>query len=112
MLKVEFEERGPTLVLRFVGELGSSDLGNVKEEVDKRTKDDAVKNLVVDLSNTTMLDSSGISFLVTLFKRMVDKGGKFLIASPSDVVKRTLEICNLHKVFRLVDSVENAIKNI
>ncbi len=112
MLKVEFEEKGPTLILKFVGEFGSSDIGNVREEVDRRTKDESVKNLVIDLSNTTMLDSSGISFLITLFKRMVDKGGKLIIVSPSDVVKRTLEICNLHKVFRVVDSVENAVKNI
>ncbi len=112
MLKVEYDTKGPTMIIKFIGELGYSDIELIREEITKKTKDKNIKNLIVDLSDTTVLDSAGISLLITLFKRTADKGGKFSIANPSDVVRRTLEICNLHKVFRTYHSVSEALENV
>lgn len=50
-----------------------------------------VDSVVVDLSEVSFLDSTGIAALVAARNRLVDAGGEFLLRDPQDFVRRTLE---------------------
>ena len=52
-------------------------------------------SVVVDLSGLTFMDSSGINALVMARNRIVDSGNSLILARPSPIVKRTLEIVGL-----------------
>jgi anti-sigma B factor antagonist len=60
---------------------------------------DEVGELVLELSELTFLDSSGLAVLVRLHKRLVDKDAELVLRAPPLSARRILEITNLDEVF-------------
>jgi len=58
---------------------------------------DGVDNgrVVVDLAQTSFLDSSGIAVLVATWNRLLEAGGEFGVRNPRDNVRAVLDICRL-----------------
>jgi anti-sigma B factor antagonist len=50
------------------------------------------ENVVADLSDLTFIDSSGISGLITVAKRLREQGGSFTIANCRRDIRRAFEI--------------------
>lgn len=64
--------------------------------------------LIVDLSHTEFLDSTGLGALVTGLKRVRSKGGEMRIVCTSPRVCKVFEITSLDRVLALFDSVDEA----
>ncbi|MEM9652591.1 MAG: STAS domain-containing protein [Actinomycetota bacterium] len=58
--------------------------------------------IVVDLSQVTFIDSSGLRVLVRAEKRQAAGGGKLTIAQPSEAVARLLSITGLDTTLNIV----------
>ncbi|NYG55740.1 STAS domain-containing protein [Nocardioides perillae] len=67
-----------------------------------------VTRIVVDLGETSFLDSSGLGALIGGVKTTRQKGGDLRIARPTEAVTTVLELTNLTRVLRARDSVETA----
>ncbi len=57
--------------------------------------------LTLDTSELAFLDSSGISELLRIHDAYVGSGGSFALSSPTDNVRRVLEITGLLETFGL-----------
>lgn len=66
--------------------------------------------IVVDLAQTTFLDSSGLGALIAGLKSARQAGGDLRIARPTPSVMTVFELTNLDKVLRARDSVEGAFE--
>ena len=64
--------------------------------------------IVVDLAETSFLDSSGLGALIAGLKSARQAGGDLRIARPTEPVSAVLKLTNLDKVLRPRDSVESA----
>jgi anti-sigma B factor antagonist len=64
--------------------------------------------IVVDMAETTFLDSSGLGALIAGLKSARQAGGDLRIARPTPSVMTVFELTNLDKVLRARDSVEGA----
>ncbi|MCZ8380070.1 STAS domain-containing protein [Mycobacterium sp. CPCC 205372] len=64
--------------------------------------------LVVDLSGTEFIDSSGLGALISGLKAARQAGGDLRIAAPTRQVVTVLELTNLNRVLRVHDSVDGA----
>lgn len=64
--------------------------------------------IVVDLSGTTMCDSSGLQLLIDLHRRIGVAGGALRLAAPSPLVLEVLRITRLDRYFALHDSLAEA----
>ena len=64
--------------------------------------------IVVDLSATEFIDSSGLGALIAALKIARKAGGDLRIAAPSRQVCTVLELSNLDRVLRSYDSADNA----
>jgi anti-sigma B factor antagonist len=64
--------------------------------------------IVVDLSATEFIDSSGLGALVAALKIARKAGGDLRIAAPTRQVSTVLELSNLDRVLRAYDSVDSA----
>lgn len=62
-------------------------------------------HLVVDVSDMTFIDSTGLSVLVQAHRRAAEKAGTMTIRHPSATLKRLLSITNLETVL-VVDDAE------
>lgn len=65
--------------------------------------------VVVDLSDVSFIDSSGLGALIASLKTARQAGGDLRIAAPSEQVRTVLQLTNLDRVLRPHDSVEDAI---
>lgn len=64
--------------------------------------------VVVDLAETTFLDSSGLGALIAGLKTTRRLGGDLRLARPTPDVMDVLEVTNLNRILRPRDSVDSA----
>lgn len=75
------------------------------------TLSEEVNKLVVDMSEVTYCDSSGLSALLLAFRILQAEEGEIKLASPQKSVRTLIEISQLDKILPIYDSVEEAIKD-
>jgi anti-sigma B factor antagonist len=56
----------------------------------------------VDLSEVDYADSTALGLLITLRKRLQERGGELRLVAPSDRVRRLLQIAGLDQVFEIL----------
>jgi len=66
-------------------------------------------NLVLDLTGVDFIDSFGLGVLVGALKRTRLAGGDLRLVIPELRIRRVLEVCDLDRVFRINETVEDAI---
>ncbi len=66
------------------------------------------RNLIVDLSKVSYIDSSGLAVLIEAMQNVEKYGGKFALAGLQQNVKPIFEIARLDQVFRIFPDVESA----
>lgn len=64
------------------------------------------QDLVLDLSNTNMIDSSGLGLLLRANKKFESINRKFILLGLSDSGKKILKTCKLDKVFLCIDNIK------
>lgn len=62
------------------------------------------RQIRLDLSEASYLDSSGVNWLLTCHKRTKQAGGRLKIIKPHPVVANVLRVLKLEKVFDMDDS--------
>jgi anti-sigma B factor antagonist len=70
---------------------------------------DGVKDLVVDLTRTVFIDSSGLSVLMLAMKRSQALGGRLVVIDASGSVARTFRIAGVDQILTMVNSREAAV---
>ena len=68
-----------------------------------------IDHVVVDLMETTFIDSSSLGVLIGAHRRLKSRGGRLVVACREEAIIKTFRITGLDTVFTLTDSVEAAI---
>ena len=71
--------------------------------------DQKPQRLVVDLSNVTYIDSSGLAVLIEAMQNVEAYGGKFILAGLQENVRPIFEIARLDQVFIIFPHVDAAL---
>ncbi|MBC8043094.1 MAG: STAS domain-containing protein [Rhizobacter sp.] len=101
-------ERNNVIILELRGDLlGGDDVSEFKTKV-KSLADGGKKNLVLDLSKVTYINSSGIGMLVAGMTTVTQAGGKLKMAGLEKNIKNIFTITNLVKVFEVFDTTDAA----
>jgi len=66
-------------------------------------------HVVVDLMETTFIDSSSLGVLIGAHRRLKSRGGRLVVACGDEAIMKTFRITGLDTVFTLTDSVEAAL---
>jgi anti-sigma B factor antagonist len=93
---------------------GDLDLHTAPElsDVLGRAIDDGRSRLVVDLTETSYMDSSGLTALVVAHKRLRGRDGQLVIVNVDPSIARTFEITGLNLLFPLVRERSEALERI
>ena len=67
------------------------------------------ERLVVDLSNVSYVDSSGLAVLIEAMQNVEKYGGKFAVVGIQDTVRSIFEIARLDQIFRIFPDVDAAL---
>jgi anti-sigma B factor antagonist len=103
-LTLTSQTSGELLVLGLEGELDIYTVDAFRHESDKI--DPGATQVVVDLSDVTLLDSSGLGALVSLLNRARAAGGVLGIVCPQRHLRRVFEITGLRRAFVFGDDLD------
>ncbi len=111
MFSFTSEKVGDSLVIKFLGEFIAPYIGDAKIQIKETFEKENLKNIVCDMSQVKLLDSSGVGLIVSLYKTSTLKGGKFAIVGMNERIKEVLEITNLLGIFKVCRDVDQALKS-
>lgn len=69
-----------------------------------------VEHVIVDLTETTFIDSSSLGALIGAHRRLRSRGGRLVVACDDDTIVKTFRITGLDGVITLVPSVDDALR--
>ena len=99
-LRVEVADTTSPTIVVLTGEIDVSTSGRVREVLIAISSSGENK-VVVDMTNVTFLDSTGLAALVGPLKRFRSMNGEIALRSPSRSVLKVLEITGLTRVFTI-----------
>ena len=67
------------------------------------------KEVIVDLTKVTYLDSSGLAVLIEGMQNVQEYGGRFAVAGVQESVKHIFDIARLDQVFHIYPTVDEAL---
>lgn len=102
------EPREATIVVAPQGRLTMTSAGELKALVEHAVSQGRT-HVVVDLADTTFMDSSGLGALVSGLRSARTASGDLRIARPSEQVLTVLELTTMDRVLRPYPSVEEAL---
>jgi anti-sigma B factor antagonist len=101
MFQFEFSEDAKSLTIRVDDrKFDITSAADFRREVQKRWKD-SVEEVVMDFSQVEFVDSSGVGALVSVHKRVAEKGNAVILQDPCPAVVSVIELLRLHRVFTL-----------
>ena len=107
-MKLEFAEaENAVAVIRPQGRLNMLSAPALRDAVADTVADGRLK-IVIDLVDTSFVDSSGLGALIGGLKTARSSGGDLRIARAGDQIMAVLRLTNLHRVLRPHPTVEAA----
>ena len=107
--QLELEQRGAVVVARVSGEVDLSNADSVTDRLIEATPNSTTV-LVLDLSGTRYLDSSGVRMLFELAQRLRNRGQGLQLVVPDDShVKRVLLLTEVEQVVPISSSIDEAV---
>ena len=70
--------------------------------------DDGVQSVIVDLTETSFVDSSSLGVLIGAHRRLSSRSGSLTVVCSNDAILKTFRITGLDGVFRIVTSLGEA----
>jgi anti-sigma B factor antagonist len=108
MFQFERSERDAVTVLTLVGSLDAASSTGLKSEVMTLSERGPVR-VVVDLDRLTLIDSTGVGVLISLFKRARAHGGAVSFACLGGQPKEIFRLLRLDRSLDLHSSLDEAL---
>ncbi len=90
-------EGSDACVLRVFGELDATSVTEIRNTLD-RLADGGYQQVVVDLSELWRIDSSGVAAIVSLYKRVLGRGGTMRVRGLRDQPLAIFRLLKLDRV--------------
>jgi anti-sigma B factor antagonist len=107
-LSINRADHGDQTVMRLGGEIDVYTAPLVREKLDEQIHGGRAR-LVVDLTNVTFLDSTGLGVLVGRLKLARSRGGSLRLVGNDDRVLKVFSITGLDKVFEIHPDLDAAL---
>lgn len=109
MLEFKQQKDDNITVLSLTGQLDALTAGTIKPVIDEIVASPRMF-VVLNLNDLTLIDSSGVGAIVSMFKRSRAQGGDTSIAGLNNQPKEVFKLLRLDKAINIFESVEEAIE--
>jgi anti-sigma B factor antagonist len=107
--RVEIETRGRVVVAKLIGEVDLSNVDEISSAIAEMISPET-RGLVLDLTSTTYLDSTGIRMVFHLGRRLQERRHDLrLVADRGSLVYRVLSITEMEEVVAIDPSLDDAL---
>src|SRR3954464_14202228 len=108
-LRVSVDRRGTTGAILYtkgyINNVGGEEIANRAYEL----MDQGVRSLLLNLRETKIVNSIGISILIEIIEKMMDNGGKIGFCCLTPVIHKTFQIMGLANYAKIYGSEEEAV---
>jgi len=110
-MEIKFRDHGRHKVIEVTGDVDLYNVSELKQAIFDLVENADVQSIIVDMKETSYLDSSGIGALVAGQKKIKLKGGKFALLNIKDEVLNVLKLATLDQFFTIYDSDQSISAN-
>ncbi len=107
-LVMSSRQDGELTIAEVMGEIDVASAARFRDELGKAVAD-ATSHVVVDMTKVPFLDSTGLGVLVGRLKSMRLRDLDMVLVISDDRLLRSFKITGLDQVFRLFDTVDEAL---
>ena len=112
LANLDFEEIGRTLVARLRGEVDLSNVEDIRARLVAAVSHDA-EDMVLDLTETTYLDSTGVRLLFELAERLHGRRQQLrLVVADTALVRRVIVLTQLDEQVPIVPTLADALASV
>jgi anti-sigma B factor antagonist len=89
-------------------------VGN-RQELKQKVLDElegGARKFLIDFANTGYIDSSGLGVLVSLSKKIREKGGELRLSGLNEDLRTLFELTKLDTLFRITDTRDEALQGL
>lgn len=104
-------EKNNYAIVSFKGEIDVAASIQVRDVL-KNLIDKGKVNIIIDFSDVTFIDSSGLGVIVVAYRNAKEKGGSIKFANVNQRVKKLFEITKTEKHFKFYNTIEDAEKSL
>src|SRR5262245_27862123 len=98
---MKIQIQGDTLRITDVRELGAANSNAFRDQA-RSAMSDTQRNIEIDLSQTSFVDSCGLGTLIALHKTACSRRGMVRLLNPTPSVQQILELTRMHRIFEIV----------
>jgi anti-anti-sigma factor len=107
-MRLEFNTRDGVCVLRLKGRFvtgSNAEAASAKNQLQGA----GIANVVVDLREVPYIDSTGLAFVVELYKILQGRGGQLAVAGANARVLEVLALTRISEIIPVFDDQESAV---
>ncbi len=88
-----------SLVARIQGDIDHHSAPGIREEIDSLLQSLRPKKLILDLSQTDFMDSSGLGLILGRQRKTEEIGARLVLVNPSPATKKLLQLAGMeHRI--------------
>ena len=106
---LEHENRDGIVIVRLPARIMMADATDARAQF-KEIIGRGGSKLILDLTQTEMLDSSGLAVLVSALQSARKQGGDIVLFGMGNNVRALFELTRLHTVFQIYDDEEKSLR--
>lgn len=94
---------GDKLLVGLDGELDHYCAQSIRRELDSLLSDPSLRQLILDMSGLTFMDSSGIGVILGRYRILRERGGNVSVIHMNEHISRIFRMSGMNKVIRQLD---------
>ena len=98
-VKIEFQNE--TLNCRLCGEIDHHTTLPIRLDIDDRIENCRPQTVILDFSDVTFMDSSGIGLVMGRYKVLSQNGAKLSITNPSPQIYKVMQLAGLGRLAKI-----------
>ena len=105
--RVTFTSGNGILTASVKGEIDHHNAGSVRQKIDIRMMSERPKELVLDLSGVSFMDSSGLGLILGRYARGSELGISVSVSNPTAAASKILDLAGMERLVKTVKSGKN-----
>ena len=100
-MKVDIQTEDRAAVAKLSGELDHHNAGEVRTKLDKYIITAQPRLLIIDFSDISFMDSSGIGLIMGRSKIMKQCGGRLEVRGPQPYIRRVMKLSGIERIVKI-----------
>jgi len=105
---LESEVKDSVVIMKTTGYINNSGGQVISDEFNK-VREEGVKDVIMDLADSKVVNSIGISFLIEIIEKLNDNEGTLVFTNLDPSIEKTFTIMGLFHFAKKADNVDDAI---